>query len=161
MKLLATALLLSISTYISAQSKKELKDAGVVSRTENTSKLEKKVMINYVESIEKYDDNGNKIELVESKSNGDIKTFDQFEYNDKGKLIKEYHIDPVSKKPKETVEYIYNEEDKLIKEIYFNKKNEINKTVDYTYENKLKTQKKISNGSGKVIETKTYTYEKK
>lgn len=161
MKLLATILFLSFTTFISAQSKKELKDAGVISRTENTSKLEKKALINYKESVEKYDENGNKIETIEYKSDGDIKNYDQFEYNDKGKLSKETHLDPLSKKPKETIEYTYNEDEKLIKEVYYNKKNEINKTVEYTYENKLKVEKKTTNGSGKVIETKKYTYEKK
>lgn len=149
------------STGIWAQSKKDLKDAGIVSRTEKTSKLEKKVMVNYIESTEKYDANGNKIESIEYKSDGDIKSYDQFEYNDKGKVIKEMHIDPLSKKPKEIIEYSYGEDEKLMKEIYYNKKNEIAKTVEYKYDNKLKTEKKITNGNGKVIETKTYIYEKK
>lgn len=161
MKALSILILLVCTTGVWAQSKKDIKDAGVVSRTEKTSKLEKKSMVNYTESIEKYDANGNKIEAIEYKSDGDIKNYDQFEYNDKGKVIKEMHIDPISKKPKETIEYFYGEEDKLVKEIYYNKKNEVSKTVEYQYENKLKTEKKITNSSGKVIETKTYTYEKK
>lgn len=161
MKTLATLLLLFIHVVIFGQSKKDLKDASVISRTEKNSKFEKKSTINYVESTEKYDNNGNKIEVIEYKSDGDIKVFDQFEYNDKGKLTKERHIDPISKKPVETIEYFYNEEDKVIKEIYYNKKNEVYKTAEYTYTNKLKTEKKITNSKGKVIETKTYTYEKK
>jgi len=161
MKLLAAFFFLSVSTLLTAQSKKELKDAGVASRIENTSKLEKKSIVNFIESTEKYDANGNKTEAIEYKSDGDIKNYDQFEYNDKGKLVKETHIDPLSKKPKETIEYTYGEDDKLIKEVYYNKKNELTKTVDYKYENKLKIEKKTTNSSGKVIETKTYTYQKK
>ena len=161
MKILTTFLLFSIPALLLAQSKKDLKDAGAISRTEKTSKIEKKSTINYVESTEKYDNNGNKIEVIEYKSDGDIKVFDQFEYNDKGKLIKELHIDPISKNPKETIVFTYGEDDKLIKEVYYNKKNEVYKTVEYTYESKLKTEKKITNSTGKVIETKTYTYEKK
>jgi hypothetical protein len=161
MKILATFFLLSLPCLLTAQSKKEIKDAGIVSRTEKTSKLEKKSMINYVESVEKYDDAGNKIEVIEYKSDGDIKGYDQFEYNDKGKLTKEYHVDPLSKKPKEVIEFFYNDEDKLIKEVYYNKKNEVSKTVDYKFENKLKVEKKVTNAAGKVIETKTYTYQKK
>jgi hypothetical protein len=161
MKALFIVILFAFTSAVWAQSKKDLKDAGVVSRTENTSKLEKKSMVNYIESTEKYDANGNKIEVIEYKSDGDIKNYDRFEYNDKGKLVKEIHIDPLSKKPKETIEYTYGEDDKLMKEIYYNKKNEVYKTVEYTYDNKLKTEKKITNNSGKVIETKTYIYEKK
>lgn len=153
--------LITCSAGLWAQSKKDLKDAGVISRTENTSKLEKKAMVNFVESTEKYDANGNKIEAIEYKSDGDIKSYEQFEYNDKGKLMKEMHIDPLSKKPKETVEYTYGDEDKLVKEVYYNKKNELVKTVEYKYDGKLKTEKKTTNSSGKVTETKTYTYEKK
>jgi hypothetical protein len=161
MKLLATIFFISFSTFCFSQSKKELKDAGVISRTENTSKLVKKSMVNYVESTEKYDENGNRIEVIEYKTDGDIKNFDRFEYNEKGKLSKEFHLDPLSKKAKETIEYFYNEDDKTIKEVYYNKKNELSKTVEYVYENKLKTEKKTTNGSGKVIELKKYTYEKK
>jgi hypothetical protein len=161
MKLFATIFFISLSPLAFSQSKKEIKEAGVIARTENTSKLVKKSMVNYVESTEKYDENGNRIEVIEYKSDGDIKNFDQYEYNEKGKLVKEFHIDPLSKKPKETIEYFYNEDEKIIKELYYNKKNELNKTVEYVYENKLKTEKKTTNEKGKIIETKKYTYEKK
>lgn len=161
MKLLATIFFISLSPLVFSQSKKEIKEAGVIARTENTSKLVKKSMVNYVESTEKYDENGNRIEVIEYKSDGDIKNFDRYEYNEKGKLVKEIHIDPLSKKPKETIEYFYNEDDKIITELYYNKKNELSKTVEYVYENKLKTEKKTTNEKGKIIETKKYTYEKK
>jgi hypothetical protein len=161
MKLLATILLFILTNVLFSQSKKDLKDGGIIARTEKTSKLEKKVLVTFVESEEKYDENGNKIELIEYKSNGDIKTFDQFSYNEKGRLSKETHLDPLTKKAKETVEYFYNDDDKVVKETYYNKKGELHKTVDYTYENKLKIEKKITNSSGKTIETKSYTYQKK
>lgn len=161
MKILLTLVLFCSTHFLFSQSKKDLKDAGVISRTEKTSKIEKKATINYTESIEKYDGNGNKTEVIEYKSDGDVKLLEQFEYNDKGKLSKEIHLDPLSKKAKETIEYTYGEDDKIIKEVYYNKKGEVSKTIDYTYSNKLKTEKKITNAAGKVIETKTYTYEKK
>jgi len=148
------------SGFINAQSKKELKEAGVIYRIETTRKLEKKVMITYNESSEKYDENGNKTEVIEYNSKGDIKTFFQYEYNDKGKVNKEYKIDPISKKTSKTVEYIY-EDDNLIKELVYNKKMELVETVVYSYDGKLKLEKKTTNAAGKVIETKTYTYEKK
>ncbi len=161
MKILSTILLFSITGLLFSQSKKDLKDAGIISRTEKTSKVEKKTTITFVESVEKYDDNGNKMEVIEYKSDGDIKVYTQFEYNDKGKLVKETEIDPLSKKTKSTVEYSYSDDDKLIKEGYYNKKNELVKTVEYTYDGKIKTEKKVTNAAGKVIETKTYSYEKK
>lgn len=144
---------------LSAQSKKDLKDAGIKSRIEMTSKLEKKSMVTYKESSEKYDDNGNKLEVIEYNSKGDIKTFTQFEYNEKGKVSKEMKIDPISKKPSRTIEYTYDN-DKLVKEIVYNKKSEVSETSLYSYDGKLKTEKKTTNATGKVIETKTYTYEK-
>jgi hypothetical protein len=159
MKISAILLFLLFPVCLMAQSKKELKDAGIISRTEKTTKVEKRTTVNYTESVEKYDNNGNKIELIEYKSDGDIKTYNQFEYNEKGKLVKEFRIDAISKKPKETIEYQYNEEDKLVKELYYNKKNELTKTNEYTYVNKLKTEKKTTNANGKIVETKTYTYE--
>lgn len=160
MKILAIFLLLSIPVVVLAQSKKVLKNAGVVSRTEKTNKVDKKGTINYLESTEKYDSNGNRIEVIEYKSDGNIKKYNKFEYNDKGKLIYEQHIDPITKKPKETIEFTYSEVDGLIKEVYYNNKLQLSKTVVYTYENQLKTEKKVTNSAGKVIETKTYTYEK-
>jgi hypothetical protein len=146
--------------WIGAQSKKDLKDAGVKMRVEMTSKLEKKTMVNYKESVEKYDENGNKIEVIEYNSKGDIKNYLQYEYNEKGKVVKEMKIDALNKKPIKTIEFTY-EDDKLTKEILYNKKNEVAETSVYTYDGKLKIEKKTTNGSGKVIETKTYTYEKK
>ena len=129
-------------------------------RTEKTIKIDKKVTINYLESTEKYDKNGNRIELIEYKSDGDIKRFNKFEYNDNGKVIYEQHIDPITKKPKETIEFTYSEGDGLIKEVHYNNKLQLTQTVVYTYENHLKTEKKTTNSTGKVIESKTYTYEK-
>lgn len=161
MKILATIVFFCFTGILFSQSKKDLKDAGVISRTEKTSKVEKKSTITFVESTEKYDESGNKVEVIEYKSDGDVKVHDQFEYNEKGKLVKEIHLDPLTKKAKETIAYSYGEDDKVVKEVYYNKKGEVSKTVDYTYSNKLKTEKKITNAAGKVIETKTYTYEKK
>ena len=160
MKYIFSILLYLPILVVSAQTKKDLKEAGVKSRIEMTSKLEKKSMITYQESAEKYDDNGNKVEVIEYNSKGDVKSYMQFEYNDKGKVMKEMKMDASSKKPLRTVEFFY-EDDKLTKEILYNKKNEIAEITVYTYDGKLKTEKKTTNNNGKVIETKTYTYEKK
>jgi hypothetical protein len=160
MKYFITTLFCLPLILLTAQSKKELKDAGVKSRTEMTSKLVKKSMVTYKESFEKYDENGNKTEVIEYDSKGDIKSYTQFEYNDKGKVTKELKIDALSKKPVRTIDFFY-EEDKLTKEIVYNKKNEVTETSIYTYDGKLKLEKKTTNGSGKLIETKIYTYEKK
>lgn len=159
-KIILLVVLNLLSAVIFAQSKKEIKDAGVISRTETTSKLEKKSMITFKESMEKYDENGNKTEVIEYNSKGDIKSFVQYEYNEKGKVTKESKIDPISKKPSKTIEYLY-EDDKLTKELLYNKKNELIETTQYTYEGRLKKEKKTTNASGKLIETKVYTYEKK
>ncbi len=161
MKLLATLLIFFLPSLLFSQSKKELKDAGVISRVENTSKSEKGKTTNYKESFERYDDNGNKIEAIEYKSNGDIINYTQFEYNDKGKVIKEKRLNPVNSQPKATINYEYSEDGKLIKELHYDKNNELKKTSEYLYENGLKAIKKTTDSKGKVIETKTYTYEKK
>lgn len=161
MKTLATLLLCSIPVIMMAQSKKELKDAGVISRTETTSKTEKGSTSTFKESFEKYDGNGNRIEVIEYKSNGDILNFQQFEYNANGKVTKEKKINPLNSQPKITIEYIYGADDKLIKELHYDSKNVVTKTVEITYENGLKKEKKITNNLGKVIEAKTYVYEKK
>jgi hypothetical protein len=55
MKLLATILLFILTNVLFSQSKKDLKDGGIIARTEKTSKLEKKVLVTFVESEEKYD----------------------------------------------------------------------------------------------------------
>jgi len=161
MKLFAIILAFIAPFTIVAQSKKDIKDAGVISRTEKTCKTEKGATVTFTESVERYDENGNKVEVIEYKSNGDIKVYSQFVYNDKGKLVKEMAIDPISKNPIVTIEYTYDEKDKLIKELHYNKKKELKKTVTYTYDNTLKTEKKVVDDKGKTIETKTYTYEKK
>lgn len=158
MKSLAFILFVSTSVLLTAQSKKEIKEAGIISRTENTVKTEKGRTKTYKESFEKYDNNGNKVELIEYKSNGDINNHTQFEYNGKGKVIKEKEINPLSKLPKSIVEYTYTENDRLFKELHYDSKNVLKKTIEYIYEGGLKKEKKVTNADGKVIENKTYTY---
>lgn len=147
--------------HVYAQSKKDLKDAGVASRTETTVVTKKGTTVQYVESVEKYDENGNKLEVIEYSSNGDISQYVQYTYNDKGKVIKEVKLNPASKQPNSTIESIYSEDGKLITENYYDKTNQLKKTVDYAYDGNLKISKTTKNASGKIVETKTYTYEKK
>jgi len=140
-----------------AQSKKELKELGITGRKEETRKSGQPA---YAESSETYDANGNTIEKIEYDSKGDITFYEKYEYNEKGKLQKELQIDPVSKKPKKTIEYIY-ENGEVQKEIHRDKKDAVIKTVEYRYEGVLKMEKKIMDAKGNLTETKTYTYTKK
>lgn len=161
MKLSLAVLFILSSSFIFAQSKKDIKEAGVVSRTETTVKSEKGGSLSYIESVEKYDDNGNKTEVIEYKSNGDISTYTQYSYNENGRLFKEVRINPVNKQPKITIEFQYAEDGKLEKEIHYDSKNQLKKTSEFKYDGNLKISKTTTNASGKIIETKTFTYVKK
>lgn len=143
---------------VSAQSKKELKEQGIRERREETRKTSKGVTVTYLESVEKYDANGNTIEKTEYDEKGDVQSIRQYTYNDKGKLEKEISLDPLSRNPRHSVTYTYSEDDRLIKEMEYNKKGELERTVEYTYENNLKREKKVTDAKGKVTEVKTYTY---
>lgn len=161
MRLILTIILSACFSIGYSQSKKDIKEAGVISRTENTVKSEKGSSQSFVESVEKYDENGNKTEVIEYKSNGDIVSQIQYSYNDKGRVSKEVRINPVNKQPKISIEFQYTEDGKLIKEIHYDNKNQLKKSIEFKYEGNLKTSKTTTNASGKIIETKTYTYEKK
>lgn len=161
MKIFITLFFVAASAAIFAQSKKDIKDAGVISRTETTVKSEKGSSVSFVESVEKYDDNGNKTEVIEYKSNGDILAYTQYSYNEKGRLIKEVRLNPVNKQPKTTIEFQYSDDGKLQKEIHYDSRNQLKKTSEFKYDGNLKISKTTTNASGKIVETKTYSYVKK
>lgn len=149
----------SISIGSFSQSKKEIKEAGIKSKTEKTQITEKGKSVTFTESIEKYDADGNVIELIEYEENGDTKKHIVYSYNEKGKLIKESKINPITKKEKSYIEYVYGEKNKLVKQTEY-RNNKLYTTTEYSYEGEFKTLKRVFNSKNKLIESKIYTYEK-
>jgi|GEM_PF-1484462 len=154
--ILALVLLFS-SPLLWSQSKKDLKEAGITGRQEETKKAGG---TSFMESSEKYDPNGNTTEKIEYDDKGDILLHEKYEYNEKGKMVKEIHVDPISKKERKTIEYLYNGNDRLTGEIHRDRKGEIVKMVEYNYDGNLKKEKKVTDAKGRLLETKTYTYQK-
>jgi hypothetical protein len=129
--LVIIVLLVIIPAFVSAQSKKEIKEAGIKKITEykydyKTGK-EKKMKASEIS----YDGDGNEVEVIE--------------YDDFGK---------VTRHEKTT----YNSNDDKTSVIEFDAAGKIKKTTKYTYFGKYKTGKEVYDASNKLISKKTYEY---
>jgi len=126
-----TGLLLFATLSLSAQSKKKIRE----------SEIQEKVTwkIDYIggqevkrkEKNEKFTTSGEIAEYIEYENDGTTKS----------------HI-----------KYVYSAEDNLLKEIYLDKSNATMQTIEYSYNGKLKTEKRTLNAKGQLISKKIYEY---
>ncbi len=113
------------------QSEKTLKSLGVSNKEtwRHTGTNTK-----YLESLEKFDDNGNLVEEIEYESDKSIKKHTLWTYNSNNDKTTETELDASGKT--------------------------VSKTV-YEYNGKLRTSKKVYNEKGKLISWKSYNYDMK
>ncbi|MBE2247260.1 MAG: hypothetical protein IAE67_08380 [Candidatus Competibacteraceae bacterium] len=143
-----------------AQNKKDIREAGIRSRTELIEVNKKGITFSYTESIEIYDENGNITEKKEFDEKGDIRLHETYQYSEGNKLIKKSKISPVTGNEQKSVVFAYDTQGNLIKEEHYDGKGVINKTIDYVYDGKFKMKKTVTNNKGKIKEIKHYQYNK-
>lgn len=131
-KLVILFLLMSFQVCIlHAQSRKNVKEYGIITRTEYEEDYENSNGKAYKEEFTKFDKEGNVIEEVKYESNGNIK---------------------------EKTTYVYNKNNDVTREVRYDKNNQIEKTIEYTYDGELKTSKTVYDNKGRIITKKTYEY---
>ncbi|MCK5135007.1 MAG: hypothetical protein KAR19_04405 [Bacteroidales bacterium] len=125
-------LLLSVVVAGYGQSKKNIREKGIVSKTVHEYFIEEGMDEPVVESIERFNEEGDVIEIQEFNRKGEVRKWEKYMYNDDGKLVEEVFLDA---------------------------KGRIDRTEKSIYEDNLRVEKQYYNNRGKLYKKKKYLYE--
>ncbi len=114
------------------QSKKTIREKEIVSTTVHEYFIEEGMDDPVVESVEKYNEDGDLIEIQEFNKKGEVRKWEKYVYNDDGKLVEEVFLDA---------------------------KGRIERTEKSFYEDNLRVEKQFYNSRGKLYKKKKYLYE--
>lgn len=131
-QLVTLILTLLAFTAVSAQGSKTIREKKIASKTVQEYFIEEGFDDPVVESIEKYDEDGELVELQEFNKNGDVKKWEK---------------------------YVYNEDGDLVEEIFLDEKGKVTLTEKNIYADGLRIEKHYFNQKGKLIKKKVYQYE--
>lgn len=109
-----------------------IKEKKIASRTVQEYFLEQGMDKPVVESIEKYDENGNLLEVKEFNSKGEVKLWEEYSYNEKGKVVEAR---------------------------YFNARGKLESREKNIYSDGLRIEKHFYNNKDKLVKRKVYEYE--
>ncbi len=124
--------LLPFMGMVSGQSKKTIREKGITSRTVYEYFVENGNEDPLVESIEKFDEEGELTEVKEMNRRGEVRKWEKYVYNEDGKLVEEIKLD-VKGKVSQTLKYIYADGLRIEKQ-YYNEKGWLVKRKAYVYE---------------------------
>lgn len=157
-KRLAILFFLLSSFYLSAQSKKDLRENKILSETTYTTSYENGKEVSYKDTYTVYDKNGNVIEETEYAKNGDIKRKETNKYNANNDKTEEVVFDGKDKTTTKTVFY-YNATGKKIGEIIYDSSGIIKQQISYSYNSKdFRVEKKTYDANKKLLSVKKYVY---
>lgn len=125
-------LLIFLPALCIAQGSKTLKKNNVASQTTYEYFIEEGKKDPAVEKIERYDEEGNVVELKVFNKFGEVKQWEKYSYDEDGELTEEQ---------------------------FLNEKGKISERVEYSYENKLITEKRYFDNKGRLVKKKAYKYE--
>jgi len=129
---LLTAALLLAMIPVMGQSTKTVKEKKIASQTIYEYFIEEGQDEPVIESIERFDENGELVELKELNNKGEVKTWEKYGYNEDGKLVEVKVLD-VKGRVESTEKSIYKDGLRVEKQ-YFNNKDQIVKRKVYEYE---------------------------
>jgi hypothetical protein len=159
-KLLAFVIICTTITFVSAQSKKDIRENKIVSETSNTTAVENGKEVTYKDSYIVYDKNGNVTEETEYNKDGSIKRKETNKYNANKDKTEEVVFDGKDKTTRKTT-FFYNSGGQKIGEIEYDGSGKIVKQSMITYNaNGFKTEKKTYDANKKLLSTKKFTYSK-
>ena len=151
-------LILSCAGTLSAQKRKNIQIHRIKTITVSDQDLEKGNGSAVKESISRYDELGNFIELFEYDSKGNEKTHESYEYDENGNKVKEIHYKSNNVKDK-VIEYTYDDDGNKIKEVHYKANMIKDKVIEYIYNDGLKNERIVYYPNGKVKSKKKYVYE--
>lgn len=114
------------------QGKKAIREKGIVSKTVQEYFIEEGLDKPVVESIEKYNEGGELVEIQEFNRSGEVKRWERYTYNLDGELVEEVFLDHKGRVVR-TEKTIYEEGLKVEKR-YFNRRDKLYKKKVYLYE---------------------------
>jgi len=121
-----------IAAPVLGQGGKTIKEKKIVSQTVYEYFIEEGMDDPVVESIERYNENGDLIEVKEFNSKSEVKRWERFSYNSEGKLSEEVFLDAKGKVER-TEKTIYKDGLRAEKQ-FFNNKDKLTKRKVYEYE---------------------------
>lgn len=114
------------------QSKKNIREKKIISRTVDEYFIEEGMDDPVVESIEKFNVKGELIEIQVFNKREEVKKWEKYVYNEDGKLIEEIFLDERGRVDR-TEKNIYDEDLRIEKQ-YYNKRGDMYKKKIYKYE---------------------------
>lgn len=124
--------MLAGSVVATGQGKKTIREKQIISMTVREYFLEEGIGEPVVESIEKYNEAGETLELQEFNKRGEVKRWEKFSYDDNGNLLEQQFLD---------------------------NKGRIIRTEKNIYRDGLRVEKHFFDEKGRLYKKKTYQYE--
>ena len=132
-KMLAVMVMfLLVSGTAMGQGKKTIREKKITSITVNEYFIEEGMDEPVVESIEKFNEEGDLVEIQVFNKKGEYKRWEKYVYNDDGELVEEIFLDEKGRIT-ETEKNIYDGDLRVEKQ-YYNKRGDLYKKKVYTYE---------------------------
>lgn len=125
-------ILMMVAGTVAAQGTKTIKAKKITSKTVNEYFLEEGEDDPVVESIERYDQAGEMVELKEMNRKGDIKRWEKYEYDEEGNMVEEQFLD-VKGRVTRSEKNIYKDGLRIEKQ-YYNTRDMLYKKKVYVYE---------------------------
>ena len=125
-------LLFAGSVAVAGQGKKTIREKQIVSLTVQEYFLDEGIKEPLVESIEKYNEDGERIELQEFNKKGGVKKWEK---------------------------YLYDEEGNLLEQQFLDDKGQVIRTEKNIYQDGLRVEKHFFDKKGRLYKKKTYLYE--
>jgi len=132
MIILAGIILLSVPGILYGQSKKIIREKGIIRQTVHEYFLEEGMDEPVVEKIERYNENGEVIEIQEFNKRGKVKKWERYVYDDEGRLLEEIFLDEEGRATR-TEKTIYRDGLRVEKH-FFDKQGRLFKKKEYLYE---------------------------
>jgi hypothetical protein len=138
MKVVTRVLLLLTGVFLMAagplwgQSTEIIKEKKIATKTVQEYFIDKGLDEPVIESIEKFNERGDLIEIQEFNSKGEVKLWEKYTYDQEGRVLEEVFLDSRGR-IEHTEKSIYSDGLKIEKQ-YFNNKNKLYKRKVYEYE---------------------------
>ena len=130
--LILLGILVMMAGAANAQGTKTIKEKKIAVKTVNEYFIEEGLDEPVVESIERYNEQGELVELKEMNRKGEIKRWERYGYDKEGNLVEEQFLDAKGRIT-ETEKNLYKDGLRIEKQ-YFNSRDKLYKKKVYVYE---------------------------